>query len=122
MLVDVSVAEFLDKISILKIKKNKISDEDKLKNINKELEYLKNKKKEIQSINDELILELNKVNLDLWEIEEHIRVKEKEKSFDDEFIFLARNVYILNDKRALIKKNINIESQSIFIEEKSYEK
>jgi hypothetical protein len=122
MLVDVSVAEFLDKISILEIKKNKISNKDKLKNINKELEYLKNKKKEIQPINDELILELNKVNLDLWEIEEQIRVKEKEKSFDDEFINLARNVYILNDKRALIKKNINIESQSIFIEEKSYEK
>ena len=72
---------------------------------------------QIKKIN---ITESENVNKKLWDVEEHIRKKENKKEFDDEFVNLARNVYILNDKRAEIKKRINTITNSNFIEEKSY--
>ncbi len=121
---EISVGELLDKISILKIKSLKIKDEKKLKNINKELAAL-------NIIVDESLgsykalgkrsNELMEVNLKLWSIEDEIREKERNKSFDKSFIELARSVYVTNDKRFDIKNKINKESGSSFSEEKSYE-
>ena len=121
---EISVGELLDKISILKIKSSKIQDEQKLKNINKELsalnlivdQSLKSYKNLGKRSN-----ELMDVNLRLWSIEDDIREKERNKCFDDSFIELARSVYITNDKRFEIKNQINKESGSVFSEEKSYE-
>tara|TARA_E500000178_G_C16836570_1_gene668568 strand:- start:487 stop:891 length:405 start_codon:yes stop_codon:yes gene_type:complete len=120
--VSVSVGEVFDKITILQIKKDKIKDRNKLININKELN-------EIETVVEEhkndlkilpLIKTLKNTNLKLWEIEDKIRVKESLKEFDEDFIQLARSVYIVNDKRAEIKKDINLKTNSNLIEEKSY--
>ena len=102
------------------IKKNNIKDETKLININKEYNYL------FQIVFDELKIEegdfynLVIINERLWDIEDKLRDKERESLFDSEFIELARSVYITNDRRANIKKEINIKYNSLFIEEKSY--
>jgi len=122
MKIEVSVGEIVDKLSILKIKKNNIKDETKLININKEYEYL------FQIVFDELKIEegdfynLVIINERLWDIEDSIRDKERESSFDAEFIELARSVYFTNDRRAEIKKDINLKYGSLFVEEKSYNK
>tara|TARA_X000000950_G_scaffold75766_1_gene94752 strand:- start:28059 stop:28445 length:387 start_codon:yes stop_codon:yes gene_type:complete len=121
----ISVGELLDKISILKIKSFKIKDEEKLKNVKLELEYLNNiaKQKLDKYKNfDKRSEELYQVNASLWNIEDQIRVAEKRKDFDSEFVFLARSVYITNDKRFDIKNKINKECGSELKEEKSYEK
>jgi len=119
----VSEGEVLDKISILEIKSQNINDNNKIKNIKKELEILK--AETIDLLLDkkvfELYLELKKVNLKLWNIEDRIRIKERNKKFDDEFVELARSVYYTNDERSSIKKKINILLCSEIIEEKSYE-
>ena len=124
-LTPVSPGEVIDKITILQIKYEKINNKNKLKNIKNELNLLLpliNKKKyetlEIQN----LMKNLKKVNHSLWNIEDNIREKEKFKEFDDEFIELARSVYKTNDKRAEIKKKINLLTKSDIIEEKSYKK
>tara|TARA_B100000989_G_scaffold109027_2_gene79953 strand:- start:1792 stop:2181 length:390 start_codon:yes stop_codon:yes gene_type:complete len=121
----ISVGELLDKISILKIKSFKIKDEKKLKNIKLELEYLnyiaREKLSEYKNF-EKRSEELYQVNASLWNIEDQIRVAEKRKDFDSEFIFLARSVYITNDKRFDIKNKINEECGSELKEEKSYEK
>ena len=120
----ISVGEFFDKITILEIKKKKIIDKEKLKNINYELGELRKieEKCNLQKFAlDELIENLYNVNIELWTIEDEIRILEKSKSFDSEFINLARSVYIKNDLRAKLKKEINIKSKSNLIEEKSYE-
>ena len=120
----ISVGEFFDKITILEIKKKKIIDIEKLKNINYELGELRKieEKCNLEKFAlDELIENLYNVNIELWTIEDEIRILEKSKSFDSEFINLARSVYIKNDLRARIKKEINIKSKSNLIEEKSYE-
>ena len=120
ILAPISIGELIDKITILEIKKIYLTD-IKLKNINKELKLLKNilqnKNLEI-SIN--LINELKKVNKNLWEIEDNIRIKESHQEFDKEFIQLARSVYKENDKRASIKKEINLKYHSDLVEEKLY--
>jgi len=120
----ISVGEFLDKISILKIKSFKIKDEEKLKNIKFELEHL-NKILEEKLSDYEYLKkrgdELYQVNTSLWNIEDKIRECERKKQFDSDFIFLARSVYITNDKRFEIKNKINEECGSNFKEEKSYE-
>lgn len=121
MKIEVSNGEILDKLSILEIKNNKIKDENKLKNIKKEYYYLKNISKELD-YSPKLYDALLDINNKLWDIEDNIRVKEKEAIFDKEFIELARSVYVTNDKRCEIKKQININSKSNFIEEKSYKK
>ena len=121
----ISVGEFFDKITILEIKKKKIHDKEKLSNINNELTELRNIEQtyNLKSFQlNNLIKKLYNVNLELWNIEDKIRVLEKSKSFDSEFIQLARSVYITNDLRANLKKEINIKSKSNLIEEKSYEK
>ena len=121
----ISVGEFFDKITILEIKKKKIHNQEKLINVNNELTELRNIEQtyNLKSFQlNNLIKKLYNVNLELWNIEDKIRVLEKSKSFDSEFIQLARSVYITNDLRANLKKEINIKSKSNLIEEKSYEK
>jgi hypothetical protein len=122
MKIEVSTGEIVDKLSILQIKKLNILEEDKLINIKKEFDYLLNiVENEIGvSTSDELYLKLFTINKKLWDIEDDIRDKERAKSFDDEFIKLARSVYFTNDERAKIKKEINVKYGSDFVEEKSY--
>jgi len=116
----ISVGELFDKKSILEIKLSKFSGE-KLKNIRKELNLLNEIIEKNKIIVDlELFNKLKNINLLLWGIEDEIRFKEELKKFDEEFIKLARSVYFENDKRALVKREINIKSNSTIIEEKSY--
>ena len=120
ILAPVSLGELIDKITILEIKQINMTG-IKLKNVNKELKLLK---KILQDKNLEidinLINSLKKVNNNLWEIEDNIRIKERNQQFNNEFIQLARSVYKENDKRASIKKEINQKYNSKLIEEKSY--
>ena len=122
--VPVSVGEVLDKITILQIKLAHISDANKRVNIQNELDALLPLVAGDGFATDEmqgLVAELKSVNEALWDIEDDIREKEAAKSFDAEFIKLARAVYVTNDKRAEIKKQINLATGSALIEEKSYE-
>lgn len=119
-----SVGELLDKITILEIKSVKISDSDKLKNINYELDLLNQTWVETglkSGRTDELKQQLKEVNLRLWKIEDDIRIFEKNRDFGDDFVQLARSVYYQNDDRADIKKQINLATGSDLVEEKSYE-
>ena len=116
--IPISVGELIDKITILEIKKEKIKDNDKLKKVEKELEELN--KLNTFDIHEEY-KELKNINLKLWEIEDDIRIKERKKEFDDEFIELARSVYKTNDQRFNIKNIINIKLKSSINEVKSYE-
>ncbi len=123
MKVEVSNGEVVDKITILQIKEAKIVDEIKLNNIRKELQLLtKSFQEQSALVEQELITQLYQINLSLWEIEDQLRVKEINKQFDQEFIDLARSVYFTNDKRAAIKKQINITTASEVVEEKHYVK
>jgi hypothetical protein len=123
MKIEVSNGEIADKFSILIIKKSKIKDDVKLNNIEKEIDsiipiFLKVvKKKEVH----DKYLDLEVVNKELWSIEDDIRECERQKDFGDKFIQLARSVYIKNDQRANIKKEINLLTNSGIVEEKSYE-
>ena len=110
ILAEISAGELLDKITILEIKMEKITDSEKLKDINKELSSLTKTsdekipdKKRIEN----LVSNLKKINLKLWDIEENKRRAEKEKKFDETFIQLSRDVYKSNDERAKIKLKIN---------------
>jgi len=110
ILTEISAGELLDKLSILKIKLEKIQDKEKRLEINKEYEILKKSQNANIEINDKiknLFQDLEKVNLDLWKIEDEIRICEKNKDFKEAFIELARKVYFCNDKRAKIKAEIN---------------
>jgi len=120
ILAPISIGELIDKITILEIKQIYMTG-IKLKNINKEMKLLKNilQDKNLE-INIDLIKNLKKINKKLWEIEDNIRIKESNQEFDEEFIKLARSVYIENDKRASIKKEINQKYNSDLVEEKSY--
>ena len=121
ILAPVSIGELFDKISILEIKESKIKG-DKLKNVKNEICELKNiVKKNNLTLNKDLLEKLKEINSKLWDIEDRLRVKERENKFDKEFIDLARSVYINNDKRASIKMEINLLFNSEIIEEKSYE-
>ena len=123
ILAEISAGELVDKITILEIKQVKISDTEKLNAINKELLSLNSTMKKFipdhNKIKD-LISELKKVNLKLWDIEEGKRKAEKNNNFDEKFIELARNVYKFNDERAKIKFNINNLLGSNIKEVKSY--
>ena len=117
----ISIGELIDKITILKIKQVKMKG-DQLENVNKELKSLETIIKDYQiDVDKDLFDSLKKINYSLWEIEDSIRLKEKKQEFDKDFIELARSVYIQNDKRSLIKKNINNKYNSQIIEEKSYQ-
>ena len=110
ILSEISPGELLDKISILEIKLIKIKDKKNLEEVNKEYNSLmRTKNSSIKKGNelDSLIIQIKEINLKLWEIEDKIRVCEKNKKFDENFIKLAREVYINNDKRAQIKLSIN---------------
>ena len=116
----VSIGELFDKITILQIKKNRIKG-SKLNHINNELSHLEDVVNNNNLKIDNLILSnLKKVNINLWDIEDKIRIKEMKNEFDQEFIDLARSIYKENDKRAALKKEINLKYGSIFVEEKSY--
>ncbi len=123
MKIEVSIGEIVDKYTILLIKAQKIKDPAKLENINKELNYLVEVlKQEYPLITDgALAKSLLEVNKELWKVEDDLRDLERAKDFNKEFIILARNVYKLNDKRADIKKEINMKYGSDFVEEKSYQ-
>jgi len=115
-----------DKITILNIKTKKISDNDKLQNIHTELKTLNDQSKKItvsdtQALND-LVLKLQQINEDLWDIENFKRECEAKKDFGESFIKLSRDVHFKNDKRAIIKKEINLLSNSQIVEEKEYSK
>lgn len=120
--ISISLGELIDKISILKIKKEKIDDANKLSNVKYELETLE---EELAQLNidgaEDYLSQLVTVNSELWDIEDDIRVLEKEKRFDDEFIKLARSVYVTNDKRFAVKNAINNHFGSDIKEVKSYE-
>lgn len=123
MKIEVSHGEIVDKLTILQIKKENITDTEKLVNINNEYNYLFSVVENdlgISTTSPEY-LELLSINKDLWVIEDDIRDKERNKEFDDDFIKLARGVYYTNDARSKIKKEINIKYSSGFVEEKSYQ-
>ena len=116
----ISIGELIDKITILEIKKNKLQN-SKLENVLKELSFLRKLMEKHQiEITDDLFTQLKEINLTLWNIEDQIRIKEKNKEFDNIFIELARSVYFTNDKRSEIKKRINRLTNSEITEEKSY--
>jgi hypothetical protein len=126
MIIEIGTGEALDRLSILTVKLDKIENIEKRKNIIKEYESLMTaivSKYGGDILNEDIndnYKQLSYVNGRLWDIEDKIREKEKESEFDDEFITLARQVYFLNDDRAILKKRINIKYNSEFIEEKSY--
>ena len=121
----ISLGEFIDKISILQIKSQKIKGVKKQKLINNELKLLGTTLVKVLGEEKKIIKYLNKlciVNLILWEVEDKIRECERQKTFDKEFIDLARKIYITNDKRAKIKLEVNQKFGSQIIEVKSYKK
>lgn len=122
ILIPISIGELYDRLTILEIKENFINDAEKLKNIRKEQNILSEILLKQQRVDKELYLKMKSINLELWMIEDKIRVKEKNKQFDQEFIELARNVYYKNDERSKIKREINLKYNSDIIEEKQYEK
>ena len=124
ILIPVGYGEVCDKISILEIKCNRMTEKDALRNVEKELALLRAclneaevQKERISSIQKEL----RTVNESLWDIEDALREKESKGIFDQEFIELARAVYITNDRRSELKREINVTLGSEIIEEKSYE-
>jgi hypothetical protein len=123
MKVEVSNGEIVDKITILKIKSERIADVDKLKNIQKELGELLPLLDVIGTqLDSELFIDLYNINSELWIVEDELRELERKREFGDEFIRLARAVYYTNDKRFEVKKRINLQTSSKFVEEKSYTK
>jgi len=131
MKIEVSNGEIIDKLTILKIKLDQITDTEKLVNIQKEYDYLLNivesiyaefkddheVVKELKFLHEDLL----NVNKTLWNIEDLIRECERQESFGTDFVELARSVYYTNDDRSDVKKKINVLTGSLFVEEKSYE-
>ena len=124
ILVPVSFGELLDKIAILQIKSERMTDPAKLANVRNELAALEKTWMAHPAAGQDIATlraELKAVNERLWVIEDDIRLKEKAQAFDDEFIRLARAVYFQNDIRARVKKDINLALGSAYVEEKSYQ-
>jgi len=122
--VPVSYGELIDKITILEIKSERIGDSAKLANVRIELDLLNETWRADPASRIDIATEraqLHAVNEALWDIEDRIRLKEKARAFDDEFVELARSVYIRNDERAAIKRVINQKLGSTLVEEKSYQ-
>ena len=123
IIVEVSIGELLDKISILEIKQEKIEDPEKLKFIKNEYSILKDQLEKNVNSNDELnnlFKSLKEINAKLWVIEDNKRKCEKDKDFGEEFIKLSRDVHFLNDDRAKIKLEINNHTGSVIKEIKEY--
>lgn len=121
--VQTSPGEFLDKLTILEIKSERISDPAKLANVRRELEILRATWAASPLAGRDvakLVAELKGVNESLWEIEDRIRLKEAARAFDEEFVELARSVYRTNDRRAALKRELNVALGSELVEEKSY--
>ena len=122
MKIEVSNGEIIDKKTIIQIKIERIKDETKRANLQKEYDELAKVSALIIDDNNPLYKALYEVNCDLWDIEDHIRDLERAKDFGEDFIQTARSVYFKNDKRSEIKREINLKTSSGLIEEKSYEK
>ena len=122
MKIEVSNGEIIDKLTIIQIKLERIKDKAKLANLQKEYNELFEVSSAIISKSDTLYKSLYEVNCELWDIEDHIRDLERKKDFGNDFVSTARAVYVKNDRRSEIKREINIKTSSGFIEEKSYEK
>ena len=126
ILAEISVGELFDKITILNIKTQKINDTEKLINIKNELNFLNNQASSInvkdQNSLSQNINKLQSINEELWDIENYKRECEANKDFGEKFIQLSRDVHFKNDIRAQIKKEINLLTDSIIVEEKEYSK
>jgi hypothetical protein len=122
MKIEVSNGEIIDKLTIIQIKLERINDKEKQSNLQNEYNELFKASSSVISTSDPLYIALYNVNCELWDIEDHIRDLERKKDFGAEFISTARSVYIKNDKRSELKREINIRTSSGLIEEKSYEK
>lgn len=120
MMVEVSTGEAVDKKTILEIKMERVEDESKLHNIREEYMSL-NKILVCHKIPSNLVKKLKEINEELWDIEDQIRDKERRSEFDADFVALARSVYFTNDRRAEVKREINEETGSRFVEEKDYQ-
>ena len=124
ILIPISPGELLDKITILQIKAERITDPVKVANVKTELDLLSKVWSETVEIDAEitaLTAELKSVNETLWEIEDDIRDEERGRRFGERFIELARAVYVTNDERANAKKKVNLHLNSTIVEEKSYQ-
>jgi hypothetical protein len=121
MKIEVANGEIVDKFTILSIKLEKISARSQLENIRREYHHLHTALKALNITPDDPdLVALKAVNLKLWDIEDRIRLKEADRRFDQEFIELARSVYINNDRRAELKRRINHKTGSLLVEEKAY--
>lgn len=123
IMIEVGAGELIDKITILNIKSERMSDEAKLKNVRHELNVLsaaQDAALEDTAELQKLTAALKEVNEALWVIEDDIRECERDKDFGEKFVALARAVYVTNDKRAALKKDINLETGATIVEEKSY--
>jgi predicted nuclease with TOPRIM domain len=121
MKIEVSNGEIVDKLTIIEIKLERISDSKKLENLKKEYGYLNDAVNKILSKSDPLYRRLYDINNKLWDIEDRIRDLERKGDFGKEFIETARSVYFTNDERSEVKKLINASTGSELTEEKSYE-
>ena len=124
ILIPISPGELLDKITILQIKAERITDPAKVENVKTELEMLSkvwDESIESDDVIASLSVELKSINEALWEIEDDIRDEERNRRFGERFIELARAVYVTNDKRANAKKKVNLHLNSTIVEEKSYQ-
>jgi hypothetical protein len=124
ILVPLSPGELLDKITILRIKAQRIEDAGKLVNVRRELALLEQRWGQAVAAPIELAADeaaLARVNAELWDIEDRIREREAQQRFDAGFVELARAVYLHNDERAAIKQRINLKLKSAIVEEKSYQ-
>lgn len=123
LLVPVSIGELYDKITILEIKSARMSDPERVRNVEHELALLRALEQQLPAAEDDaaaLIGELKRVNETLWDIEDAIRACERRQDFGAEFIELARSVYLTNDHRSAVKRRISLLYGSDIIEEKSY--
>ena len=121
MLIEVSNGEITDKLTIIEIKLSKITDPEKRKNLQAEWEVLNSAVEQIIDKDHPLYKHLYEINAKLWVIEDQCREHEKNKDFGSEFVEIARSVYLSNDERAAIKKEINKITGSRLVEEKSYQ-
>lgn len=122
--VEVAPGEFFDKLSILEIKSQRISDPEKLAHVRAELESLEKSRRQEALLSEELdrlYAELKVVNESLWDIEDNLRALERDGNFGKKFVALARSVYLTNDRRAALKREINLMLNSDIAEAKSYE-
>lgn len=122
MKIEVSNGEIIDKLTIVRIKIERIRDKEKLENLRKEHDILIEASSSIMGQDEPLYKSLYQVNSELWDIEDRIRDFERRKDFGQDFIATAREVYLKNDRRSEIKRQINIKTLSGLIEEKSYGK